>query len=112
MNRVILVAAAAAEMAAKVKEVVDAAAAAGVKTAVYKPCANGAEAAAELKEHRSAVLMEKIAADFLQKDFASVDTVVVEGAQGMNDVLAHKFNDDLATAFREAEALVDKFLNL
>ena len=59
MNRVILVAAAAAEMAAKVKEVVDAAAAAGVKTAVYKPCANGAEAAAELKEHRSAVLMEK-----------------------------------------------------
>lgn len=98
MNRVILVAAAAAEMATKVKEVVDAAAAAGVKTAVYKPCANGAEAAAELKEHRSAVLMEKIAADFLQKDFASVDTVVVEGAQGMNDVLAHKFNDDLATA--------------
>ena len=98
MNRVILVAAAAAEMAAKVKEVVDAAAAAGVKTAVYKPCANGAEAAAELKEHRSAVLMEKIAADFLQKDFASVDTVVVEGAEGMNDVLAHKFNDDLATA--------------
>ena len=36
MNRVILVAAAAAEMAAKVKEVVDAAAAAGVKTAVER----------------------------------------------------------------------------
>ena len=95
MNRVILVAA--AEMAAKVKEVVDAAAAAGVKTAVYKPCVNGAEAAAELKEHRSAVLMEKIAADFLQKDFASVDTVVVAGAQGMNDVRARKCTDALAT---------------
>ena len=85
-------------MDAKVKEVEAAVAAAGLKSAVYKPCVNGGEAAAELKAHRSAVLMEKIAADFLQKDFAAVDTVVVEGAAGMADAIAHKFNDDLATA--------------
>ena len=98
MNRVILVATAGANMDAKMKEVEAAVAAAGLKSAVYKPCVNGGEAAAELKAHRSAVLMEKIAADFLQKDFAAVDTVVVEGATGMADAIAHKFNDDLATA--------------
>ena len=98
MNRVILVATAGANMDAKVKEVEAAVAAAGLKSAVYKPCVNGGEAAAELKAHRSAVLMENVAADFLQKDFAAVDTVVVEGATGMADAIAHKFNDDLATA--------------
>ena len=96
MNRVYLVAS--ANMEAKVKEVVDAVAAAGLKSATYKPCVNGAEAAAELKAHNSAVLMEKIAADFLKQDFDSVDAVVVEGATGMSDVMAQKFNDALATA--------------
>jgi phosphate acetyltransferase len=33
-------------MEAKVKEVVDAVAAAGLKSATYKPCVNGAEAVA------------------------------------------------------------------
>ena len=96
MNRVYLVAS--ANMEAKVKEVVDGVAAAGLKSATYKPCVNGAEAAAELKAHNSAVLMEKIAADFLKQDFDSVDAVVVEGAVGMSDVMAQKFNDTLATA--------------
>ena len=96
MNRVYLVAS--ANMEAKVKEVMDAVAAAGMIAAAYKPCVNGAEAVKELKAHNSAVLMEKIAADFLQQDFDSVDAVVVEGATGMSDVMAQKFNDTLATA--------------
>ena len=96
MNRVYLVAS--ANMEAKVKEVMDAVAAAGQIAAAYKPCVNGAEAVKELKAHNSAVLMEKIAADFLSQDFDSVDVVVVEGAQGMSDVMAQKFNDSLATA--------------
>ena len=58
MNRVYLVAS--ANMEAKVKEVMDAVAAAGLIAAAYKPCVNGAEAAKELKAHNSAVLMEKI----------------------------------------------------
>ena len=96
MNRVYLVAS--ANMEAKVKEVMDAVAAAGLIGATYKPCVNGAEAVKELKAHNSAVLMEKIAADFLSQDFDSVDAVVVEGAQGMSDVMAQKYNDSLATA--------------
>ena len=96
MNRVYLVAS--ANMEAKVKEVMDAVAGAGLIAAAYKPCVNGAEAAKELKAHNSALLMEKIAADFLSQDFDSVDAVVVEGAQGMSDVIAQKYNDSLATA--------------
>ena len=96
MNRVYLIAS--ANMEAKVKEVVDGVAAAGLKSAVYKPSVNGADAVKELKAHNSAVLMEKIAADFLKQDFDSVDAVVVEGAQGMSDVMAQKYNDSLATA--------------
>ena len=75
MNRVYLVAS--ANMEAKVKEVMDAVAGAGLIGATYKPCVNGAEAAKELKAHNSAVLMEKIAADFLSQDFDSVDAVVI-----------------------------------
>ncbi|MBR6318616.1 MAG: phosphate acetyltransferase, partial [Fibrobacter sp.] len=96
MNRVYLVAS--ANMEAKVKEVMDAVAGAGLIAAAYKPCVNGADAVKELKAHNSAVLMEKIAADFLSQDFDSVDAVVVEGAQGMSDVIAQKYNDSLATA--------------
>ena len=96
MNRVYLVAS--ANMEAKVKEVMDAVAGAGLIATAYKPCVNGAEAVKELKAHNSAVLMEKIAADFLSQDFDSVDAVVVEGAQGMSDVMAQKYNDSLATA--------------
>ncbi|MCQ2106267.1 MAG: phosphate acetyltransferase [Fibrobacter sp.] len=96
MNRVYLVAA--ADMAAKVKVAVDAVAAAGLKTATYKPCLNGAAAVEMLKSGDSAVLMEKIAADFIAQDFDAVDVVVVEGAQDMSGAAAYKFNDKLATA--------------
>ena len=96
MNRVYLVAA--ADMAAKVKVAVDAVAAAGLKTATYKPSVNGAAAVEMLKSGDSAVLMEKIAADFLKQDFDAVDVVVVEGAQDMSDAAAYKYNDKLATA--------------
>ncbi len=96
MNRVYLVAA--ADMAAKVKVAVDAVAAAGLKTATYKPCLNGATAVEMLKSGDSAVLMEKIAADFIAQDFDAVDVVMVEGAQDMSGAAAYKFNDKLATA--------------
>ena len=98
MNRVILVAVAESAMQAKVKEVVDAVAAAGLKSFTYKPSVNGAAAAAQIKSGASAVLMESIAADFLKQDLDSVDVVVVEGAAGMSAVVAQKFNDALATA--------------
>ena len=98
MNRVYLVAVAESEMAAKVSFVMEQVQKAGKKAAVYKPAVNGAEAADMLKAHNSAVLMEKIAADFLQQDFDAVDVVVVEGATGMSAVIAQKFNDSLATA--------------
>ena len=58
MNRVYLVAS--SNMEAKVKEVMDAVAAAGLIGAAYKPCVNGAEAVKELKAHNSAVLMERL----------------------------------------------------
>ena len=98
MNRVYLVAVAESEMAAKVSFVMDQVQKAGKKAAVYKPAVNGTEAADMLKAHNSAVLMEKIAADFLTQDFDAVDVVVVEGATGMSAVIAQKFNDSLATA--------------
>lgn len=96
MNRVYLVAA--KEMAAQVKVAVDAVAAASLKTATYKPCLNGSAAVEMLKSGDSAVLMEKIAADFLKQDFDAVDVVVVEGAQDMSAAAAYKYNDKLATA--------------
>lgn len=95
MNRVYLVAS--ANMAAKVEEVNSAAAAAGLKAVAFKPCVNGAEAAAQVKAGQTAALMETICADFLKQDFAA-DVVVVEGAQGMSEVVAQKFNESLATA--------------
>ncbi|PWJ68359.1 MULTISPECIES: phosphate acetyltransferase [unclassified Fibrobacter] len=96
MNRVYLVAA--KDMAEKVKVASDAVAAAGLKTAVYKPSVNGEAAVAMLKSGESAVLMEKIAADFIAQNFDAVDVVIVEGAQGMSDAAAYKYNDKLATA--------------
>ena len=100
MNRVYLVATAASNMEAKVQELVDAVTKAGLIATVYKPLEvfNAADSVAEIKAGKSAVLMEKICADFLKQDFDDVDAVVVEGATGMNDVIAHKFNDDLASA--------------
>ena len=100
MNRVYLVATAASNMEAKVQELVDAVTKAGLIATVYKPLEvfNAADSVAEIKAGKSAVLMEKICADFLKQDFDAVDAVVVEGATGMNDVIAHKFNDDLASA--------------
>lgn len=85
-------------MASKVQEVMDAASKAGQIAASYKPSVNGAAAAAEIKAGKTAALMEKICADFLGADFASADTVVVEGAMGMSAVVAQKFNESLATA--------------
>ncbi|MCF0220933.1 MAG: phosphate acetyltransferase [Fibrobacter sp.] len=96
MNRVYLVAS--ENMAAKVKEAVEAAAAAGLKVIVYKPVVNGASAAAQIKGDNTAVLMETIAADFLKQDFDSVDLVVVEGASGMSALCAQAYNEALATA--------------
>lgn len=96
MNRVYLVAS--ENMAEKVKEACDAVAAAGLKVTTYKPCLNGEAAVEMLKSGDSAVLMEKIAADFLKQDFDAVDVVVVEGAQGMSGAAAYKYNDKLATA--------------
>lgn len=96
MNRVYLVAA--KDMSAKVKEASDAVVAVGLKTATYKPSVNGAAAVEMLKSGNSAVLMEKIAADFLKQDFNAVDVVIVEGAQDMSDAAAYKYNDKLATA--------------
>ena len=100
MNRVYLVATAASNMEAKVQELVDAVTKAGLIATVYKPLEvfKAADSVAEIKAGKSAVLMEKICADFLKQDFDDVDAVVVEGATGMNDVIAHKFNDDLASA--------------
>ena len=100
MNRVYLVATAASNMEAKVQELVDAVTKAGLIATVYKPLEvfNAADSVAEIKAGKSAVLMEKICADFLKQDFDDVDAVVVAGATGMNDVIAHKFNDDLASA--------------
>ncbi len=99
MNRVYLVASA-ANMAAKVQEVMDAVAAASQIAASYKPLAavSAAEATAMLKADNGAVLAEKIAADFLKQDFESADVVVVEGASEMSAVLAQKFNEMLVTA--------------
>ena len=96
MNRVYLVAS--KNMHATVKDVVDAIAAAGLTSATYELNVNGAAAAEQIKSGNTAVLMETIAADFLLHDFNSVDVVVVEGAQGMSDVVAQKFNESLATA--------------
>lgn len=96
MNRVYLVAS--ENMAAKVKEASEAVAAAGLKVATYKPVVNGADAAAMIKEDKTAVLMETIAADFLKQDFDAVDLVVVEGAAGMSAVCAQAYNEALATA--------------
>jgi len=96
MNRVYLVAS--ENMAVKVKEVCDAATAAGLKAAVYKPAVNGAEAAAQIKADKAAVLMETIAADFLKQAFDAVDVVVVEGAAGMSAACAQAYNEALATA--------------
>ena len=96
MNRVYLVAS--ENMAAKVKEASEAVTAAGLKVAVYKPVVNGAEAAAQIKADKTAVLMETIAADFLKQDFDAVDLVVVEGASGMSAVCAQAYNEALATA--------------
>lgn len=96
MERVYLVAS--ANMAEKVKEVEGAVAAAGLKTAVYKPAVNGAAAAAQIKDGKTAVLMETIAADFLKQDFAGVNLVVVEGASGMSALCGQKYNEALATA--------------
>ena len=100
MNRVYLVVTAASSMAAKVQEVKDAAAQAGLVVGSYNPLSlvTAADAAAEIKAGKTATLMEKICADFLQQDFDSVDAVVVEGATGMSDVVAQSFNDSLATA--------------
>ncbi len=100
MNRVYLVATTEANMAAKVQEVVDAVVKAGLIAAVYKPSSvvSTADCAVQIKDGKSAVLMEKICADFLKQDFDGVDAVVVEGATAMNEVVAHKYNDDLATA--------------
>lgn len=96
MERVYLVAS--ANMEAKIQEVMDSAAALGKIATVYKPCVNGSDASAQVKAHNEAVLMETIAADFLKKDFESADVVVVEGAVGMSDVVAQKFNEALAVA--------------
>ena len=87
-------------MEAKVQELVEAVTKAGLIATVYKPLEvfNAADSVEEIKAGKSAVLMEKICADFLKQDFDAVDAVVVEGATGMNDVIAHKFNDDLASA--------------
>ena len=100
MNRVYLVVTAASSMAAKVQEVKDAAAQAGLVVGSYNPLSlvTAADAAAEIKAGKTATLMEKICADFLQQGFDSVDAVVVEGATGMSDVVAQSFNDSLATA--------------
>lgn len=100
MNRVILVAAAEADMKAKVQCVVDAIAKAGMTSATYSATAavNANDAVAFLKDHAAPALMEKICADFIKQDFSKVDAVVVEGAVGMNAVVAHKFNELLATA--------------
>ena len=96
MNRVYLVAS--KNMEATLKELEDGISAAGLTYAEYELNVNGAAAAAQIKADNSAVLMETIAADFLMHDFASVDAVVVAGAQGMSDVVAQKFNEALATA--------------
>ncbi len=98
MNRVYLVVS--ANMEGRVKEVLDAASAAGLKACVYNSLSavSAADAVAMLKSGESAVLMEKIAADFLKQDFDAVDAVVVEGASGMSEAVAYKFNDKLATA--------------
>lgn len=100
MNRVYLVATAASKMEAKVQEIVDAVTKAGLIASVYKPfdVVNAADSVEDIKAGKSAVLMEKICANFLAQDFDAVDAVVVEGATGMNDVIAHKYNDDLASA--------------
>ena len=100
MNRVYLVATAASKMEAKVQEIVDAVTKAGLIASVYKPLdvISAADSVEEIKAGKSAVLMEKICANFLAQDFDAVDAVVVEGATGMNDVIAHKYNDDLASA--------------
>ena len=100
MNRVYLVATAASKMEAKVQEIVEALTKVGLIASVYKPfdVVSAADSVEEIKAGKSAVLMEKICADFLKQDFDAVDAVVVEGATGMNDVIAHKYNDDLASA--------------
>lgn len=98
MNRVYLVAAVDAEMAAKASFVAEIVAKAEKITAIYKTPINGAEAAALVKAGNTAALMEKICADFLMQDFADADVVIVEGATGMSAVVAQKFNEALATA--------------
>ncbi len=100
MNRVYLVAAAEAEMAARVEVVKGAVSMVGQKAAVYKPLAavSAADAAEQIKAGADAALMEKICADFLKRDFDAVDVVIVEGAAGMSALVGQKFNEKLATA--------------
>lgn len=96
MERVYLVAS--INMAEKIKVAMDAVIAAGKKAIVYKPSINGSEASSQIKNGKTAVLMESITADFLKQDFANADVIVVEGAESMSTLCAQKYNEALSTA--------------